>query len=502
MIGVYMNGTYETKRVPKHNKLRLGFLKYGADKIALFGFFVVALLVARFIVASRFAIVLSEPIKLDYAGLSVSIPVGNGWQSEKQWKYQEDTFTLSSFFDFGSGSVTALVYCRYLLAAPKSTPDILFKEKASAIGGAIAETGQTVTGGRGSSFPKSSQNGVPLTIDWAHIKKPRTLFDTFIGTAQLPNNRQLNIEVYQTASDTELAEVVFKRIVESLKFKGNQLLEAGGEIVAEIKSKGLNSFLGSHFWGGSAKGAREGVPLDSQRREDFFLIKDVRGRTIGFTMDVLTEGGGNSETVRWKTIEPSRSPTVWPINMWAVRLFYVRDRYTREETAFFQSRNNLDEFAWKSEVSGPAGRSSTEVVLDKAGIMTVRKYGVWAKEKTYQLSPVAIPDVFGEFAFGQMLDSNQEKIFLDIVEADGTILPTLISRIEAKDIAASEEAAYVFGVEFLDGRGFSQQIYLDDQMRITKRLLRQESIYTLERTSIENILRQFPEQAEYILHKE
>ena len=89
-----MNGTCGTK-------------KYGADKIALLGLFTVALLTAHFIITSRSAVVLSEPMKLDYTGLSVSMPAGNGWHGEKQWKYQKNAFILSSFFDSGAGSVTA-----------------------------------------------------------------------------------------------------------------------------------------------------------------------------------------------------------------------------------------------------------------------------------------------------------------------------------------------------------------------------------------------------------
>jgi hypothetical protein len=56
-------------------------------------------------------------------------------------------------------------------------------------------------------------------------------------------------------------------------------------------------------------------------------------------------------------------------------------------------------------------------------------------------------------------------------------------------------------VEPLDGWGFFEQVYLDGQKRVLIRLLQQEGIYTLERTSIENILRQFPERADYILQK-
>ena len=73
---------------------------------------------------------------------------------------------------------------------------------------------------------------------------------------------------------------------------------------------------------------------------------------------------------------------------------------------------------------------------------------------------------------------------------------------EADMVAAGEgEAGYVLTVELLNGRGFYEQVYLDNRKRISKRLLRQEGTYILERTSRKEILRQFPEHAEYILQK-
>ncbi|MHC4571991.1 MAG: hypothetical protein ACYS0C_07945 [Planctomycetota bacterium] len=485
-----MNGTYGTK-----TGFNFAFFggaggdmwskKYGADKIALLCLFIVALLAARFVIALRSAVVLSGPIKLNYAGLSVSIPAGNGWKSKKQWKYQKDAFVLSSFFDSGSGNITALVRCRYLLATPEVDPDVLFKEKALTIGGVIAETGQAQTGGPDSVFSKGLQNGASLIIDWAHIKKPKALFDTFFGTTRLPNSRQFNIEVYQTMGDTELAKRVFERIIGSFEFEGNRLLEAGSEIIAAIKSKGLSSFP-------ATAGDKQ-----EQGREVFFLIKDAKGRSIGFTMDVL---GSSVERLQSEDSFDTLMPE-GQLNIQGMSLFYIQGRYTNEQIIFFQSRNNLDEFAWKSEVSGSAGKSATEVILDEDGMMTVRKYGTRAKEKNYQFGPVAIPVVFGELTLSQMLESGHKEIFVDVIDADGTILPTLVSRIEAKDITANEEAAYIFGVESLDGSGVSQRIYLDDQGQISKRILRQEGIYTIERAGIESILRQFPERADYILQK-
>lgn len=457
-----MNGTHETK-------------KYAADKIALLGLLIVAVLIARLIIASRSAIVLSEPIKLNYAGLSVSVPTGNGWQSEKQWKYRENAFTLSSFFDSGSGKVTGLTSCRYLLATTPATSDMLFKEKTSAVGGAIADTGQTWTD--------------KLTINWVHIKKPKAMFDMFFGTTRLPNNRQLDIEVYQAMGDDDLAGRLFKRITESLKFEDNQLLEAGSEIIAEVKRKGLDSFLGSHF----DKEPQNGAPLDNQSRESFFLIKDAAGRIIGFAMDVFVAAAVLQSPDFGQDAQP---------DIQAASFYYIRGRHDRQQVTFFQGRNNLDEFAWTSETSRTNGRSGAEIVLDKAGTMTVSKFGPKAKDKSYRLGSAAIPDILADLTFSQMLDSSHKKILVDIIDAEGAIIPAVISRIEGQQPpAAEEEAAYVLKVEFLDGQGFSEQVYLDSQRQVSKRLLQQENIYTIERSSAENVLKQFPERAEFILRK-
>jgi len=181
--------------------------KIGGDKIALLGLFIVALLIARIIVASKSTLILSEPIQLTQAGLSVSMPAGNGWKSEKQWKSRENAFSLSSSFAIGSDEPTARARCRYLLAAETTTPQIRFEQMASEVDGAIIKTDwmQIDT----------------LTIDWALIEKPQTPLSFIFGTAKLPNNHQLDIEVHQIMGDAEMAELAFKRIVKSLNFESS-----------------------------------------------------------------------------------------------------------------------------------------------------------------------------------------------------------------------------------------------------------------------------------------
>lgn len=435
-----MNETYGTR-------------KLGADKVALLGLFIVALLTARLIVALKSALSLSEPIQLPRTGLSVSMPTSNGWRSEKQWQHQGNVFTLSSSFAPGSSRPTARAHCQYLLAAETTTPQIRFTQKAFEVDGEIAETGQAQTD--------------TLTIDWAHINKPEVLLNTFLATAKLPDNRQLDIEVRQITDDAELTERAFKRIVRSVNFKDNQLLNAGAEMVAKIKSKGLESLL------------------DNQNQQAFFLIKDSTRRTIGFTVDVLIDSGKNAQ-----------------FNIRGAGLFYIKGRRTLEQGTSFQCSNNLNKFVYKSEIHSRAGRSGTEIILDEPGVMSVRKFDAGPEEKNYRLNPAAMPDILLDQLLRQMLGSNKKEIVVDLIEADGKITPTLVSRIELKkDAAADEDAAYVFKLELLDRRGFSEHIYFDNKKQIYKRLVQQDGVYILEGTTIEDIVREFPEWAEYILQK-
>jgi hypothetical protein len=434
-IAKYMDGNHEVKKLK-------------ADKIALLGIFVTALLVARFVVGLRSAIVLSEPLELSRTGLSISVPVGNGWQSKKLWLYQEDSFILGSHFSLSPGRSTALVLCRYLFFADRSSPEELFKQRALEMAGSVVNAGKMQVDS--------------LVIDWARIEKPEVLLSMFVGTAKLPNNRQLDIEVSENTGDFKLTEEVFEGIVQSVKFEDNRLLHAGGEIVTGLKNKGINSFV------------------DSQGRKAFFLIGDSSRRTIGFTMDIL---------VSYRFYEK--------FNIRGAGLVYIRGRNAQERATSFRSDNRFDEFAWKSETYSRLGRSGTEIILHEADRMTVEKIGEESKEKNYYLSAAAIPEIFLEEILLQVLDSSEKEIIIDMIEANGKITPTLVSRIEiADDSAADSKTAYILKLEFLDGRSFYQQIYFDDQKRSYKKLVRQEDVYILTGTAIEDIKEKFPERAD------
>lgn len=419
-----------------------------ADKIVLLGLFVLSLLIAHLIVSVKTAIVLSEPIELAHTGLSVSIPVGKGWRSEKLWQYHQNVYTLSSNFIIGGDRPTALGYCLYTLTAETAAPQKWFEQKAAEIDGKIIETNQ--------------ERINALTIDWAHIEKPELLRDTFLGMIELPNNRRLSIEVtHQITSEFDLAEKIFRQIISSINFEDNQLLKAGIELVSEIKGKGIDSFL------------------DYQSRQANFFIKEPGQQTIGFMIDILIDSDQDA-----------------PFNIRAAGHIYGEN--LREQATLFRCKNNFAEFVWQSETNSITGRNDTEITLDEAGILTILDSEAQTISR-YHLSPAAIPDVFAEQLFRQMIESNVKKSIVEIIDADGKITPTLASVIEDEEnVTASEDAAYVIKLEFLDGQGFYQIVYLNDKRQITKVIIQQNKRYILESTSIEDIAREFPDRADFI----
>jgi hypothetical protein len=430
--------------------------KYGSDKIALLGLFILAVLTAYIITALKSAVTLTEPIELSYTGLSVSMPNGNGWRCEKNWSYGQNAFVLKSFFTINPARHTAEARCRYLLAAENTPADLLIEQKAYDLGGTIIEKNRIQT--------------ELLNIEWAYIKNEQHLLDIYFGTTRLPNNRQLDIEVLLT-DNTDLAAQTFKLIAENIKFQDNQLLNAGSQIVQDIKDSGISSFL------------------PDQSRQDLFLIKDEKNRPVGFTTDVLIDSTQDA-----------------PLNIQAAGFLYIRGgRYAQEQAMLFQCSNNLDEFSYKRQST----RSGAEITMNKTGTMTVKTSGRYPKEINYQPGPSAIPDVFLEFLLNRFIDSYHEKLVIDIIRSDGTINPTLLSRIKDK-----VDNTYILKLDFLGGQRFSELIYLDNQKNILKRLLgiqtpagnneeplSRRNILTFERDTAENILRQFPERADYILQK-
>ncbi len=418
-------------------------------EVVLLVLFAIGLLVAQLITASRSAVVLSEPIALQHAGLSVSIPTGRGWQGRQQWEYHNNAFNLTSVFSTGSGRVCGLARCRYLLAAEQQQPHKRFEQKALEVDGVIARQQQTYSG--------------DLVVNWAHIEKPKTPLNVFFATIELPGRRQLDIEVQQLTSESKSAESAFMKMLESLSFEDNQLLEAGGEVVARLKETGV------------------AVLLPNKNRQSSFLIVNSLKSTVGFAVDVIINSGSDTEP-----------------NIQAASMLYLRGRYAQEQATSFVGADDFRQFDWRSETVSSLGQSGAEMSLDEEGTLSVTSYDKQTAEEFYRLSPAAIPEVFVDLLLEQLLDTGKERIVMDIIEADGKITPTLISRADPPDSDNGDRVRYRLVLEFLSTDGYTLDVHFDEQKQIREKILKQDAIFFFNRASIEEISSQFPERADYL----
>jgi len=87
-----------------------------------------------------------------------------------------------------------------------------FEQTARKFDGAIVEINQIVTDS--------------LIFDWAHVKGEEMPLTLFLATTILSDDRQLDIEVYESTGDAEQAEQVFNQVIESVNLEDSRLRTA------------------------------------------------------------------------------------------------------------------------------------------------------------------------------------------------------------------------------------------------------------------------------------
>jgi hypothetical protein len=109
---------------------------------------------------------------------------------------------------------------------------------------------------------------------------------------------------------------------------------------------------------------------------------------------------------------------------------------------------------------------------------------------------VAIPYILIEAILSRMIESNTKQIIVDIIDADGKIVPTVVSIIEEN--TDDEDTPYVIKLELLDRQGFYKLVYLNDHMQIARVIHKR---YILETVTRADIVREFPERADFLTQK-
>ncbi|MHC4271953.1 MAG: hypothetical protein ACYST2_06540 [Planctomycetota bacterium] len=396
--------------------------------------------------------------------MNVAIPTGMQWDSDEQWRYGNNSFYLTSTLRNPQGKASGSILLRYFFESTSLRIEELLSQKASEFSFEVIRRG---------SIEKTG-----FIIQWINMKIPESPYEILYGITKLPSNHLVEIEV-QKIEPAFKADEIFEDILKNLQLEDTSV-QAGVDTIQEIKDKGAISFLDT---------------IDSPSA---FLIMDSRGDPTGFTLDVFLQSQTNESFV-FNTES----------------LHYLRQPYSLWESTSYQGDDNISEFLWKNELITSRGKSETQTVLDEDGIVNLTKLSVPPAEKKYMASFSAIPEVFADILFSQILASEREVINVEFIESSGKITPVTISKIKPEISRPNlSKPAYALEMNFLDDSERSKTIYFDDQGQIIRQILvipiqgrrflnvpLEKDVLTLVRSTSENLVAQFPEQAEQILQK-
>ncbi len=416
--------------------------KFGADKIVFLGMFFLSLLIAWLLVSINSKISFSKPIKLAHTGFSACVPIGKDWQSNEKWQYEDNTFVLSSNFLVEHNIPAVAVNCRYYLTSEDINPQTWLSQLPQDSNSAIVEKGE---------IQKNN-----LTLQWVHIEKP---FTVYLASAELPNNRTIDIEVIQTTIEIDIADKVFKNVIDKLAFNEDNPLKSGSEIVKQLKSKGLDTFI------------------DKNNKQVCFLIRDSSGSDIGFTIDQLEVSSTSDQN-----------------DIRGTSLLYLAGRNAQEQYSFFRSDKKITEYTWQNQTITRAGRTDTKIDFNQSGtIRVISQTNNATHSDSFTNAYDIVPSIYLELFISRFVQSDVNEVVIDVIDSSGRVTPSLIA-FEPLDQNATEDTSHVIRLEPLD-RDSWQLIYLDKDNHIIKETMYYGQIYNLEKTNLETIKQDFPRQA-------
>ena len=424
--------------------------KYSADKIALLGLLLLGFLIAQIIISTGRGIKLSGPVSLAKSGLSVQIPKGDSWKNT-DWLYNENRFHLFSILSLNSQQVV-WVQWQYLLTPAEADPAEQIKQRKLHYKGQLANTSQKNIGS--------------LVMDWGHITAKGKIETVFFGVVKLNQHRTVTLEVVQKAGLGDLAKEVFDAIAESISFQDNKLLADGAEFAGNFKDGRIADIL---------------YGKDTHK---YFLIDSETGQTSGFIAEAMAQ-----------TEDDDGQAAVG-----VVSLYNINEPTGGSEQSVFSSGMFLDTFHWVNKSTNTQGRTkaATDITLNQQGIVTIQN-PISRQAGQFAFGATAIPEALLELVLIDFIDSDYERIILDLIHSSGLVVSAVISKVDYQNNNAPlEDAAYVVKVNFLDAEQNHYLMYFDSSKNIVRIDVKGDSNYRIERTSKETVLEKFTEWQQQI----
>ncbi len=403
--------------------------KRGKQEIFLLTIFFVGIILSYMVVRHRNRVVLSEPIQLNSTGLAVPLPIGKIWQSEGKWQFNgyENSFTLLSSMLL-SGKIEGQLMCNYYIAPELTDIDERLAQQAAQVKASIVDKGQIQLGW--------------TTVQWAQLTVKSAISDSFIGIADLPDGRSIQLLVVME-SNPKGAWQLFSAVWGEIKYEHNDLLNNGKLFTARLKRIGTKQLIETETNGSNKR---------------VYLIEKADSSTdnndlLGFAIDTFSDGDYYND--RGSVSGES--------------FYHLAGRREANNNIGFEINGDFDRFNWHSKYIGKSGRGneSAQVELDDTGSMKVVSLTT-PGERTCWPGEVSVPEMLLDSAVRAFIDIESGPVVIDLVIAKGWIMPTKLQMATAEDIGKwpGERAGYGVVIEYIYSQDSKQYIFFDEDKNI------------------------------------
>jgi len=421
------------------NELRI---KYSADKIALLGMLVLSLVLAKLVIISKSSISLSEPIHLGNASLKISLPNSKGWNAEKTFSYNNNSYITNSYLLTGSRIPAAWIKCSYFLTAAQLDPRRRLVEKAEAV--------------KGQHEAVSIYDASQLTMYYTSISHRHNPTMLTYGTGTLADGRIFDIEITCENSTIEqgISPIkILKTIAASIRLDQNPFRTEGSQIIRDIKAQGVDACLKN---------------LDTQ---SLFLIKDRTHGIIGYSSELIISSRNR------------------PLNIKAAGTLDILSVFRIQKDYSFYSDNSFNNFEFSSFSEDSVSRSKLKVSLVDQKMQISKESSL--EPEILNTTADIIPEALLNLVYKQMLTTNTDTIIVDILESDGKVTPALISKIK------SDTPETILRMVLLNDTGLTHIITIDTNHNIAKIEFYKKNLI-FERTSKDKLFKLFPDSLDKI----
>ncbi len=423
--------------------------KYSLAEVALFIIFALSLLAGHLLVIRRQSIELSAPYVLDFTGISVSVPAGEGWTSYDSWRfYNEDSDIMLTSQLTVKGHIVAVVQWRYVIAPEKTTTFRLLSKRAAVGGAEKIKTGQY-----------SVKNAL---IEWAHAKVPGGIRDVFFGVAQLGNGRAIEVEA-MAPSDPVLAKQIFAKVCKSLKYEPNELIKKGEKYIASVKDAGVASLIA------------RGTNLSWER---VYVFDKPTEDASGYLLEVFNEDPDAEDK---KVIKGDTRSYIAHGSNWI------------KKDTFFKCDDRFDTFFQQTRIERSDNARIPITVIEQTSDGTLKGVNeAFLKDKYYWPGKNVVPEILFDSILAGFIDCEYDDMIIDIVRGECLIVPafvTKMSEMEARKL--DERADYGIRVEHLDAKKKFDEILFNGNKQIIKKIRKNRHVHSWDRTDKSVLIEKF-----------